>query len=265
MPERLFERLYRETATMNWQPTEVIRSRGRQRALRQRAGAVASTAAAVLLLAAGTAVLVWRPAAAPVPPGGPTSATPLSIPASPSASPSSVAPPAVLKSVPVSAMLQAADTGITSAQDEPRGAEDWQLWWLLGYCPTRVTNLFDHPPIGDRQRLFTANSDSFVLQSVQAYAAGEAEAALAAWTSAVAECPRFEFQGTVTVTILARNFTGDESILVETTTRSGRSLYALVREGTLLTEILARPADQATSDALARKAARRLCPVANSC
>jgi hypothetical protein len=162
-------------------------------------------------------------------------------------------------------MLRAADTGITSATDNPRGAEDWPLWWLLGYCPTRVTNLFPHTAIADRQRLFTANSDSFVLQRVQAYAAGEAEATLGAWTAAIAECPRYEFQGTVTVTILAQDFTGDQSMLVETTSASGRSIHALVREGNLLTEILARPADRATSDALARKAARRMCPAANTC
>ena len=162
-------------------------------------------------------------------------------------------------------MLQTADTGMTSMKDDPQGAEDWPASWVLGYCPTRVTNIYAHTPTADRQRLFTASAGRSMLQRVQAYAAGEAEATLAALRSAVAECPRFDFQGTVTMTILARNFTGDESILVEQTTPSGRRVHAIVREGNLLTEILAQPADQATSDALARKAARRLCRVANSC
>jgi hypothetical protein len=111
MPEPLFERLYRETRTMNWQPPEAIRRRGQRRTAIRRTAVLGCSFVAVALIAVGATQHVQRPTMTPGHPGAPDLPSP-----TPTSHPKSIAttfdPPS---SIPTATRL-AADLMLESAE-----------------------------------------------------------------------------------------------------------------------------------------------------
>jgi hypothetical protein len=256
MPEPMFERLYREATKMNWQPTEVIQRQGRRRAVRQRVALAAGAFAAVVLVATTAAVLSGRLTVAPIDPGHTTP---------PSTQVTTSAPaPVPVTTVPVDAMLQPADTGIATVDDEPRG-EDWVIEIAgVGYCPTKPPYV-DVTPVSTRSRSFSDTEEHYVLQTVAAFPAGDAERKFAWLRGAVLACASYTSDVAMTVKVLAESFAGDASMLVEVSSSKGRFQHLLVREGNLLTEVEANPPDQTGSTVLGQRAAEHLCRVTRTC
>ncbi|HZN17119.1 MAG TPA: hypothetical protein VFB84_02860 [Micromonosporaceae bacterium] len=145
---------------------------------------------------------------------------------------------------------------------------DWSVGFTLSLCPAaRATGRVSPVPMGFRdQKLVRTADNAEVLQSVAAYAAGDAERELAHLRAAVVACALIDHaDGVITMTIRAERFAGDDSLLVETRSGSYRSLNALVRESNLTSETVVLPADEANARLVAQRAAARMCAATGTC
>jgi len=271
MPDPLFERLFRETTTMNWQPVDEIRRRGQRRAALQRTALLASAFVAVALIAVGATVYGLRPTAAPIPAGTPT---PTSVPTQgpPTQQPPRTSDPGpsrtgpVVTQIPTSALLQPADANNGTPNDQPHCCSDGTLRMSLAYCRNGIPDL-NLTPTAARTRTFEYGDSRYLSEIAQVYQPGDA-ARLFAWykNGVAAPCPGVQVDA-ASLSVVAQSFAGTESILVQATAGliAKRTLYVLVRVGDVLIEISADPADDAYSKQLGVKAAQRICQLARTC
>lgn len=271
MAEESFDEPYRPSDDTP-APAAEVRRPGLRRTTRQRLALALGAFGVVVLLVAVAMVLTGRPAAAPLNPSpSPSVPVPPATTAAGTAGPSSTtgppASPTAGTLVPAAVMLRPVDVG-TGTWREVELMGDWSVGFTLSVCPAaRVTGWVSPAPMGFReQKLVRTADNAAVLQSVRAYAAGDAERELAHLRAAVAACALIDHAGGVTtMTIRAERFAGDDSLLVETRSGDRRSLNVLVREGNLTSEIVVLPADEANARLVAQRAAARMCAASGTC
>jgi hypothetical protein len=230
---------------MNWEPPDVIRRRGQRRAAMRQTAILAGCFVAVALIGVGATLYVLRPTAAHILPGGSDlpAPTPTSHPKSiatlfkPSSSPTSTRLPADL-------MLDDAQVpDVLTGNDYPQGGYDGTLEPLVGRCGQGAALLqLTH---ATRDRSFQLTTGGSVYQVVHQYAtAADAVRALDWYRGKVASCPSFDpGGGQRTLTIIAQNLAGDESMTVQDKRSGGTDLHVFVRVRNRLTEIVVNPGD----------------------
>ncbi|MEH0822001.1 MULTISPECIES: hypothetical protein [unclassified Micromonospora] len=289
MPDPLFADLYRDTEHLSWAPTEQVRRRGRQRTRRTRIAASLASVVAVAVVAGGVAALAGGPDAAPLPvtpgTGSPTpTSTPTSTPSTtpgPNRSPSAPSRPdgasssrppqtssrpttaAADPAIPTAAMLQNGDgpAGYRVSGGDIDG--DWNLAFSAAGCTRADHPLFRLDARAERGRRLSGGPDRMVLQRVERLSSRDADRYLGLVRDRVDSCGG----GSVTLTVVASGFAGEESVLVRARyTSGGESLHLFVRQGDLVSELWQKGlTDLAASRELGRDAARRLCAGTDSC
>jgi hypothetical protein len=288
MPDARFEQFYRDTADLTWSSADEIGRRGRRRRRRQRFAAATATAAALAgLVVAGDAVRGGAdsaprpilPASQPTGPAtGPVTAAPSISPSAPPPGTTAAAPSAsrpatseptasatststtALTEVPAAALLRAGDvgTGRWQVADEANG--DWTVYFTLGLCADAA----DRPDVDhiDTRERTISQGDAHVLQRVRAFTPSRAVAALAGLRTEVRDCATFQprFGGEqISLRIIREGFaTADESFIVEVRSDNGVGRHAFVRQGSLVTEVVAAPDTETDTVRIGRAAADRL-------
>ncbi|MFC8618217.1 hypothetical protein ACFT9M_17635 [Micromonospora purpureochromogenes] len=285
MPDPLFADLYRDTEHLSWAPTDQVRRRGRQRIRRTRIAAGLASVVAVAVVAGGVAALAGGRDAAPLPvTPGTGSPTPTSTPstdpgptrspsapsrpddASPSRPPQTSSRPttsAADPAIPTAAMLQNGDgpSGYRVAGGDIDG--DWNLAFSAAGCARADHPLFRLDARAERGRRLSGGPDRMVLQRVERLSPRDADRYLGLVRDRVDSCGG----ESVTLTVVASGFAGEESVLVRARyTSGGEALHLFVRQGDLVSELWQKGlTDPAASRELGRDAARRLCAGIDSC
>jgi hypothetical protein len=162
--------------------------------------------------------------------------------------------------VPAAAMLRAADAGSGDWQVADEANGDWTVYFTLGLCAAAAERP-DVDEIDKRDRTLSRDDDR-VRQRVRAFPADRAAAALTGLRAEVADCATFppRFGGEqISLRIVRDGFaTADESFVVEVRSADRVGRHALVRHGSLVTEVVTDPATEADTLRIGRAAADRL-------
>lgn len=265
---------------IDWASPTEIRKRGDRRRRTHTAGMTAAVVLA-LALAAGTAVTVTQGRGGQVTPGVSGSATPSAsaapslspspaVSSSPSMSPSSSAPPVVLTSIPVAAMLKPEDyaAGYRVTTEDEMGESygfDMQIcleseqWDGKPEAPDMV----DRPR---RDRRLGADGRGQLRQNVVAMrSVSSAKAALKHSRTGFEKCAMIEApEGRRRAfEIVAEDFAGDESFMVQW---SSVQLLVFIRVGTVvITLSMPNDAKVPKTTQTAQNAVQRLCDATAAC
>lgn len=282
MPEPPFESLYRATATLAMPSADELGSNAERRARRQRRAAALATCLAVAAVAGS---VVWRDGSAPTviysnatpsatvapsPSQGATSSPPNRSPSSPTTRPTRTMPAsasASLTRVPSTALLAPADAAPGRWTVEGEAAGDWHLTFAIQSCP--LARLDGHLGGMDTATRALTDGTRTVFQRVTLHRAGDAAPAMDWIRRNVAACQQYRAPGADTesgMRIVARDFAGDESFLVETTDASNDpGLHVFVRVGPLVAEIVPEGGSEAFARHLGQRAVDRLCAATGTC
>jgi len=204
------------------------------------------------------------PNADPTPPPG-TATLGSTTPTPTAAPPASPAPPAAGKAVIPDAsarrLIQVGDTAQGAAREAL--SLDRQLRMVTLPCATAAPatdalvverNAMNMAFSLDAQPIYQTVSEALTL-----YRSGGAAQYMSALTAALAGCPTDH--GT-TLTVAARSFAGDESVLILNTFQNGSSYRAVIRAGDVVVVVDVQPlesgqTERATADAMIRVALKR--------
>ncbi len=261
MPDPLFTDLVRDTERLTWAPAEQVRALGRRRTRRTRIAAGVAGFVAVAAIAGGAVALTGRPDAAPPPilpatgsPAPPPSSSPQSTP--PSSRPrSSSSPSRPATAVPAAALLQPPDLPAGFRRDGADLGGDWSLEAVTIFCE-KPGPAITPGEVARRGAVFRSGTTS-VVQRVTRHAPGNAAAAMDRARDLVTGC--VPARAGDSLSIVATDLAGDESLLAGARIEGYRSRWLLVRRGDLVSQV-ALPDDVTTDEAreYARRVAARL-------
>jgi hypothetical protein len=226
----------------------------------------------LLLVATATAsaCTAGRPTGVPATTTAPASVEPSPSPPAPSASPQAGADSSGAE-IPVSALLQAVDVGPgVTVFDEGRGGDEFSLNLMLFYCgQTPYSAAKDHV-VAIRDRSLTQSEEAYVHTTVVRYASGWAARHLSDLRAVLPRCQQVDPTGypyqRVTLTTVATNFAGDESLLVKESVGAQTQYHAIVRQGDVEAHLrVGIRYDEDAARTLATAAARRLCDATPTC
>ncbi len=266
MPEAndFFAPLVHDASKVVFVLPEDLRRRGSRRRA-SRAVAVAGLAAAVVIVVAvGSTWAIGRKTA--VPPGETTGPSP-SVSAAPSPSDSGEPQSA---EIPDSAMLQATDVGVGYTATDRRGNDHGSIVMMMSYCGEGDYSSAAEHQLAIRQWSVDQSDAAYVIEDVNRYEPTWAARHLSDLRVALPRCPTVDVMGDashrVTFTVVASNFAGDESVLIEDTFGNETQYHALVRQGDVEAELRIHiGATESEARAIVVNAAQRLCAAVPSC
>ncbi len=266
MPEtnEFFAPLVHDAGKVVFALPEDLRRRGSRRRASRAAAAAGLAAAVVIVVAVGSTWAIGRKST--VPPGQSTSPSP-SASAEPSPTKSTEPTPA---EIPLSAMLQAADVGAGYTASDRQGLDHGSIGIMMSYCGEGDYSQAAEHHLAFRQWSVHQSDQAYVLEDVNWYEATWAARHFSDLRAAMPRCQTVDVMGDashrVTFTVVASNFAGDESLLIEETFGIQTQYHALVRRGDVEAELRIHiGATESQARAIVVNAAQRLCAAVPSC
>jgi hypothetical protein len=279
----LFAPLVRDANGVVFELPADVRRRGSRRRLRRQVAVAGFAALIVVSVGVGSAWAFGRLTGGPEvavtptptqtagPSPSPTATTEPSPTASPADSSPSTGTPAPPAEIPLAALLQPTDVGtgyITS--DAQEGDDHGSIAMMMSYCGEGNYSTAAEHRLTNHKRSVRESDQLYVLEEVSLYEPTWAARHLSDLRGVLPRCRTVDLMGDpntrVSLTVVATDFTGDDSVLLLEVRGSETQYHAAVRQGDFEARLrIHTGATESQARAIVVNAGQRLCAASPNC